>query len=133
MSQDSDTIQIAVLGQKLEYLKNGLEDFKVGLVKIDEAIEKMSLVNSNIEKMLVIHTERINNQDQKIDDQEKFDKSLYNKIEKLNDRVEALQRKQIFVLGVVVMLIFTINNQNFFKTLLTGHETPAIIEPAPKK
>ena len=44
----AEEIKVAVLEQKLE-------DVKDIIVKIDNAIEKLSEVNSNVSKMLAVH------------------------------------------------------------------------------
>ena len=48
----AEEIRVAVLEQKLE-------DLKDIIVKIDDAIEKMSEVNTNVTKMLAVHEQRI--------------------------------------------------------------------------
>ena len=50
----AEDVKVAVLEQKLE-------DLKDIIVKIDDAIEKLSEVNANVTKMLVVHEEKINN------------------------------------------------------------------------
>ena len=63
----AEEIKVAILEQKLE-------DLKDIIIKIDDAIEKMSEVNSNVTKMLAVHEQRITKQ-------EESDNILYTKIE----------------------------------------------------
>ena len=51
----AEEIRVAVLEQKLE-------DLKDIIVKIDDAIEKLSEVNSNVTKMLAVHEQSISKQ-----------------------------------------------------------------------
>ena len=53
----AEEIRVAILEQKLE-------DLKDIIVKIDNAIEKLSEVNSNVSKMLAVHEERITKQEE---------------------------------------------------------------------
>lgn len=71
----SEEIRVAVLEQKLE-------DVKDIIVKIDNAIQKLSEVNSNVSKMLAVHEERITKQ-------EETDSVLFAKIDKLRDKVDS--------------------------------------------
>ena len=51
-----EEVKVAVLSQKVDDLKNIL-------VKIDDAIEKISEVNSNVSKILAVHEQRITRQE----------------------------------------------------------------------
>ena len=68
----AEEIKVAILEQKLE-------DLKDIIVKIDNAIEKLSEVNSNVTKMLAVHEERITKQ-------EETDSVLFAQIDKLRDK-----------------------------------------------
>ena len=70
----AEEIKVAVLEQKLE-------DVKDIILKIDNAIEKLSEVNSNVSKMLAVHEEKITKQ-------EETDNILFAKIDKLRDKVD---------------------------------------------
>jgi hypothetical protein len=70
----AEEIKVALLEQKIE-------DVKDIIVKIDNAIEKLSEVNSNVSKMLAVHEE-------KIIKQEETDNILFAKIDKLRDKVD---------------------------------------------
>ncbi len=69
-----EQVKAAVLEQKLE-------DLKHIVVRIDDAIEKMSEVNSNVGRMLAVHEQRITKQ-------EEVDNLLFTKIDKLRDKVD---------------------------------------------
>ena len=69
-----EQVKAAILEQKLE-------DLKHIVVRIDNAIEKLSEVNSNVSKMLAVHEERITRQ-------EETDNILFTKIDKLRDKVD---------------------------------------------
>ena len=70
----AEEIKVALLEQKIE-------DVKDIIIKIDNAIEKLSEVNSNVSKMLAVHEERITKQ-------EEIDNILFAKIDKLRDKVD---------------------------------------------
>lgn len=110
----SEDVRVAVLEQKLE-------DLKHIVIKIDDAIEKLSEVNINVGKMLAVH-------EQKISDQEKTDAILYDKINQLSDkvnvhydnllyRIQAIERKVWIALGVISTVSFIISNFEFMSNL----------------
>ena len=70
----AEEIKVAILEQKLE-------DLKDIIIKIDDAIEKMSELNSNVSRMLAVHEQRITKQ-------EEVDNILFVKIDKLRDKVD---------------------------------------------
>ena len=75
MEEDlSSSVKIAVLDQKLEDLKNVV-------VRVDDAIQKISEVNINVSRMLAVHDERISKQEQ-------TDIVLFSKIDKLRDKID---------------------------------------------
>jgi len=107
-------IKVALLDQKLE-------DVKHIIVKIDDAIEKISEVNSNVTKMLAVHEERISKQ-------EETDHILFAKIDKLRDkvdgdynsllhRIQGIEKRLWIAMGVVSCLIFLIQNTSNIKHL----------------
>lgn len=123
MSEES--IKIAVLEQKLV-------DLKDIVLKIDDAIEKLSEVNVNVGKMLAVH-------EQKIAKQETTDEILFAKIDKLRDKMDGdhnkvLSRiqeieKRIWVgVGVVAALSFVINHSSLVEKFLTPASAPVIIQ-----
>jgi hypothetical protein len=123
MSEES--IKIAVLEQKLV-------DLKDIVLKIDDAIEKLSEVNINVGKMLAVH-------EQKIEKQETTDEILFAKIDKLRDKMDGdhnkvLSRiqeieKRIWVgVGVGAALSFVINHSSLVERFLTPAPAPVIIQ-----
>ena len=105
---------------KLALLEQKVTDFSVVVEKIDTAIEKLSEVNNNVSRMLAVHEERITKQ-------EDTDAVLFDKIDKLRDkmdsdhnmvtsRLQLLERKMwtaIATLGVIVIS----TNPNSIKVL----------------
>ena len=123
MSEES--VKIAVLEQKLV-------DLKDIVLKIDDAIEKLSEVNINVGKMLAVH-------EQKIAKQETADEILFAKIDKLRDKMDSdhnkvLSRiqeieKRIWVgVGVIATLSFLINHSSLVGKFLTPAPAPVIIQ-----
>ena len=75
MEEDlSSSVKVAVLDQKIE-------DLKGIVVRVDDAIQKMSEVNINVSRMLAVHDERISKQEQ-------TDIVLFSKIDKLRDKID---------------------------------------------
>ena len=99
----AEEVKVAILEQKLE-------DLKDIIVKIDNAIEKLSEVNSNVTKMLAVHEERITKQ-------EETDSILFAKIDKLRDkvdfdydrivsRVQTIEKRVWMAIGALACLTF---------------------------
>lgn len=123
-----DKIKIAVLDQKLETFE--------GIVsKLDSAIEKIAEVNNNVSRMLAVHEERISKQ-------EEIDTILFDKIDKLRDKMDSdhdivsqrlslLERKLWVGLGVLGAVV-ALSNPQAIKTLkpLLSLSNGAIITPA---
>ena len=120
----AEEIRVAVLEQKLE-------DLKDIIVKIDDAIEKMSEVNSNVTKMLAVHEQRITKQ-------EETDNILYTKIDKLRDkvdrdydalvsRVQTIERRVWMAIGAIACITFIMNNTRVIE-ILTPEPQSSIIE-----
>lgn len=104
----AEEIRVAVLEQKLE-------DVKDIIVKIDNAIEKLSEVNSNVSKMLAVHEERITKQ-------EESDSILFAKIDKLRDKVDSdydiivsrvslIEKRVWMAIGAIACLTFLMNTK----------------------
>ena len=118
----AEEIRVAVLEQKLE-------DLKDIIVKIDNAIEKLSEVNSNVSKMLAVHEERITKQ-------EETDSILFAKIDKLRDKVDgdydiivsriSLVEKRVWMaIGAIACLTFLMNTK-VVQFLTPGSQSPII-------
>jgi hypothetical protein len=116
----AEEIRVAVLEQKLE-------DVKDIIVKIDNAIEKLSEVNSNVSKMLAVHEERITKQ-------EESDSILFAKIDKLRDKVDSdydiivsrvslIEKRVWMAIGAIACLTFLMNTK-IVQFLTPGTQSP---------
>ncbi len=122
-----EKIKIAILDQKLETFE--------GIVsKLDAAIEKIVEVNNNVSRMLAVHEERITKQ-------EKIDEVLFDKIDKLRDKMDSdhdsvtkrlslLERKLWIGLGALGAIV-ALSNPQAIKTLkpLISDTGTAIVTP----
>jgi cystathionine beta-lyase family protein involved in aluminum resistance len=110
----AEEVKVALLEQKLE-------DLKQIIVKIDDAIEKISEVNSNVTKMLAVHEERISKQ-------EETDSVLFAKIDKLRDkvdrdydsivsRVQTIEKRVWMAIGAIACITFLTNNTRVIEIL----------------
>jgi seryl-tRNA synthetase len=108
-----DLVKIAVLEQKLI-------DFSGIVGKLDNAIEKLSEVNTNITKMLAVHNERIeqcNKTDNLIvkmiddlkDENEKEHKEVKQKINTIETKIEELAKTKWTVMGIGTILVLLIS------------------------
>jgi chromosome segregation ATPase len=120
----AEEVKIAVLEQKLE-------DVKDIIIKIDNAIEKLSEVNSNVSKMLAVHEEKISKQ-------EEIDNILFDKIDKLRDkvdsnydsivsRVQSIEKRVWMAIGALTLLSFMIRIPAALK-ILTPQPQASIIK-----
>ena len=120
---------------KVAVLEERLQNFESFVTKLDSAIEKIAEVNNNVSRMLAVHEERISKQ-------EEIDSILFDKIDKLRDKMDSdhdsvtkrlsiLERKLwvgIGILGAVVAL----TNPQAIRTLkpLLSSSGSAIMQPA---
>jgi len=120
----AEQVKVALLEQKLE-------DVKDIIVKIDNAIEKLSEVNSNVSKMLAVHEERITKQ-------EEVDNILFAKIDKLRDkvdfdynsistRVQKIEKRVWMAIGILTCLTFLIRFPTAIR-ILTPQSQSSIME-----
>ena len=120
----AEEIKVAVLQQKLE-------DLKDIIVKIDDAIEKLSEVNSNVSRMLAVHEQRITKQ-------EETDNVLFAEVNKLRDkvdrdydgivsRVQAIEKRVWMAIGALACISFLMNNTRIIE-ILTPEPQSSIIE-----
>jgi len=120
----AEEIKVAILEQKLE-------DLKDIIVKIDDAIEKLSEVNSNVTKMLAVHEQRISKQ-------EETDSVLFAKIDKLSDkvdrdydsivsRVQTIEKRVWMAIGAIACITFLMNNTRVVE-ILTPASQSSIME-----
>jgi len=119
----AEEVKVALLEQKLE-------DLKDIIVKIDNAIEKLSEVNSNVTKMLAVHEERITKQ-------EETDSILFAQIDKLRDktnrdydsivsRVQTIEKRVWMAIGAIACISFLMNNTRVIE-ILTPQDQSAIV------
>ena len=120
----AEEVKVALLEQKLE-------DLKDIIVKIDDAIEKMSEVNSNVSRMLAVHEQRITKQ-------EEVDNLLFSKIDKLRDkvdrdydalitRVQTIEKRVWMAIGAIACITFLVNNTRVIE-ILTPEPQASIME-----
>ena len=124
----ADQIKVAVLEERLE-------NFEAFVSKLDAAIEKIAEVNNNVSRMLAVHEERISKQ-------EEIDSVLFDKIDKLRDKMDSdhdsvskrlslLERKLWVGLGALGAVVALSNPQaiKMIRPLLSSAES-AIVAPA---
>ena len=118
-----EQVKVAVLEQKLE-------NFEHVVSKLDSAIEKIAEVNNNVSRMLAVHEERLSKQ-------EEVDNILFDKIDKLRDkmdrdhdsvraRISLLERRIWTIVGTLGAVVALTNPQaiKMIKPML-GTLTPA--------
>ena len=123
----AEQIKVAVLEEKLQ-------NFEAVVTKLDSAIEKIAEVNNNVSRMLAVHEERISKQEQ-------IDSVLFDKIDKLRDKMDSdhdnvsqrlslLERKLWVGIGVLGLIITATNPQalKLVKPLISSTES-AILAP----
>ena len=124
----ADQVKVAVLEERLE-------NFEMFVSKLDAAIEKLAEVNNNVSRMLAVHEERITKQ-------EDIDSVLFDKIDKLRDKMDSdhdsvskrlsiLERKLWVGLGALGAVLIITNPQAIktIRPLLSSAES-AIVAPA---
>ena len=124
----AEEVRVAVLEERLE-------NFEMFVSKLDAAIEKIAEVNNNVSRMLAVHEERISKQ-------EEIDSVLFDKIDKLRDKMDSdhdsvskrlslLERKLWVGLGALGAVVALSNPQaiKMIRPLLSSAES-AIVAPA---
>ena len=122
-----DEVKVAVLEERLE-------NFETLVSRLDSAIEKIAEVNNNVSRMLAVHEERITKQ-------EEIDAVLFDKIDKLRDKMDSdhdhvthrlslLERKLWIGIGALGAVLILTNPQAIktLRPLLSSAES-AIIQP----
>ncbi len=120
---------------KVAVLEERLQNFEAIVTKLDSAIEKLAEVNNNVSRMLAVHEERISKQ-------EEIDSVLFDKIDKLRDkmdldhdsvtkRLSILERKLWVGLGALGAIVALSNPQaiKMIRPLLSSTDS-AIVAPA---
>ena len=117
--------KVAILEEKIHTTEQLMQ-------RIESAIEKISEVNANVTKMLVVHEEKINNG-------EKIEDILFTKIDQLKDKMDkdhnavlaklqGLEKKVWVGIGVLAAISFTINNSEILSSILTQTQDNGRIE-----
>ena len=119
---------------KVAVLEERLQNFEAFVSKLDSAIEKIAEVNNNVSRMLAVHEERISKQ-------EEIDSILFDKIDKLRDKMDSdhdsvskrlsiLERKLSIGLGALGAVVALSNPQaiKLVKPLISSAGN-AIIQP----
>ena len=120
-----ENVKVAVLQQKLE-------DLKHIVIKLDDAIEKLSEVNINVGKMLAVHEQRITTQ-------EETDTEIARKVDKLSEKINTenktldkkiqnLEKKVWIGIGIIICIVFFIDNIEMFSSALTRSQPNVIIQ-----
>jgi len=120
---------------KVAVLEEKLQNFESVVSKLDAAIEKIAEVNNNVSRMLAVHEERISKQ-------EEIDSILFDKIDKLRDKMDSdhdsvtkrlslLERKLWVGIGILGAVVAITNPQAIrtLKPLLSATES-VIVAPA---
>ena len=119
---------------KVAVLETRLENFETLVTRLDSAIEKIAEVNNNVSRMLAVHEQRISKQ-------EEIDEILFDKIDKLRDKMDSdhdsvsqrlslLERKLWIGIGALGAILVATNPQAIktLRPLLSSTES-AIIQP----
>ena len=119
---------------KVAVLEARLENFETLVSRLDSAIEKIAEVNNNVSRMLAVHEQRISKQ-------EEIDEILFDKIDKLRDKMDSdhdivserlslLERKLWIGIGALGAVLIITNPQaiKLMKPLLSA-TGDAIIQP----
>ena len=119
---------------KVAVLETRLENFETLVSRLDAAIEKIAEVNNNVSRMLAVHEQRISKQ-------EEIDEVLFDKIDKLRDKMDSdhdnvtqrlslLERKLWIGIGALGAILVLTNPQAIktLKPLLSSTES-AILSP----
>ena len=120
---------------KVAILETRLENFETLVSRLDSAIEKIAEVNNNVSRMLAVHEQRISKQ-------EEIDEILFDKIDKLRDKMDSdhdivtqrlslLERKLWIGIGILGAIVAFTNPQALktLRPLLSSAES-AIVAPA---
>ena len=120
---------------KVAVLETRLENFEALVTRLDSAIEKIAEVNNNVSRMLAVHEERISKQ-------EDIDAVLFDKIDKLRDkmdldhdsvnkRLSLLERKLWTAIGALGALMIVLNPASVKQIMpLLKAADSAIVQPA---
>ena len=120
---------------KVAVLEERLQNFETLVTRLDSAIEKIAEVNNNVSRMLAVHEQRITKQ-------EEIDEILFDKIDKLRDKMDSdhdsvsqrlsiLERKLWIGLGTLGAVV-ALANPAAIKVIepLLSSANSAIMQPA---
>jgi Rad3-related DNA helicase len=119
---------------KVAVLETRLENFETLVSRLDSAIEKIAEVNNNVSRMLAVHEQRISKQ-------EEIDEVLFDKIDKLRDKMDSdhdsvtqrlsLLEKKLWIGIGALAAILVVTNPQAIKTLrpLISSTESAIVSP----
>ena len=119
---------------KVAVLETRLENFETLVSRLDSAIEKIAEVNNNVSRMLAVHEQRISKQ-------EEIDEILFDKIDKLRDKMDSdhdsvtkrlsLLEKKLWIGMGALAAILVITNPQAIRTLkpLISSTESAILSP----
>ena len=123
-----DNVKVAILEERLG-------NFEALVTRLDSAIEKIAEVNNNVSRMLAVHEEKISKQ-------EEIDSVLFDKIDKLRDKMDSdhdsvtkrlslLERKLWIGIGALGTILVLTNPQAIktIRPLISSAES-AIVSPA---
>ena len=122
-----DNVKVAILEERLG-------NFETLVSRLDSAIEKIAEVNNNVSRMLAVHEQRISKQEQ-------IDEILFDKIDKLRDKMDSdhdsvtkrlsLLEKKLWIGMGALAAILVITNPQSIKTLrpLISSTESAIMAP----
>jgi Rad3-related DNA helicase len=119
---------------KVAVLETRLQNFETLVSRLDSAIEKIAEVNNNVSRMLAVHEQRISKQ-------EEIDEVLFDKIDKLRDKMDSdhdsvtqrlslLEKKLWIGVGALAAILVATNPQSIkiLKPLISSTES-AILSP----
>ena len=109
---------------KIEVVNQKVEDLKPLIHKMESAIEKLSVLNTSVSRMLAVHEERLTKQ-------EEIDNVLFTKIDQLRDkmdvdhnsvlsRIRTIERKMWSIAGslaVISVLVSPVGSRIITSTL----------------
>ena len=120
---------------KVAVLEERLQNFETLVTRLDSAIEKIAEVNNNVSRMLAVHEQRITKQ-------EEIDEILFDKIDKLRDKMDSdhdsvsqrlsiLERKLWIGIGTLGAVL-ALSNPAAIKVIepLLSSANNAIMQPA---
>jgi chaperonin cofactor prefoldin len=117
-------IKVALLEQKYE-------DLTKIISRIENVIQTLSEVNTNVTKMLAVHEEKINYQEEKesliFSKLDKLSEKVDRDYENLVSRMQTIEKRVWMAIGAIACITFIINNTQVIE-ILTPQDTSTIME-----